>query len=158
MTQVLEQLTTLLRNDLENLKALNHTLGQEHRALESNNADSLTALSSEKEQLLAALRQRARQKVRLLVELGFRPDLGSPSAFLVKQAVSPELLGLWQKAQTGLEICQRQNSVNGRIISHMQRRLARMADILRGNDRSQRLYGSAGETRNLNHNSVLASV
>lgn len=158
MNKALEQLDTLLRSDLQSLQELNRVLAREHQALEKNSAESLNELSETKNQLLEALRQRARQKVRLLVEMGFRPDQGASSEFLSGKDVDPAIQNLWQKAQTGLEICQRQNAVNGRIISHMQRRLSRMADILRGNDRSQRLYGSAGETHNLNHNSVLASV
>ena len=155
---VLEELETLLGSDLQSLQQLNRALAREHQALEHNSADDLSALSEEKNRLLETLRQSARRKVHLLVEMGFRPNQGVPSQFLRENGASDALLGLWQKAQTGLEICQRKNAVNGRIINHMQRRLSRMADILRGNDRSQRLYGSAGETQNLNHNSVLASV
>jgi len=157
-TSKIDQLAALLNTDLQSLDLLDAALQQEHQALEKNTSEALESATREKNALLEQLRERARQKVHLLVDLGYRPDKGAPSAFLEHNGAPARMLELWHRAQSRLEDCQRQNAVNGRIISHMQRRLTRMADILRGNDRSQRLYGAAGQTQNLNHNSVLASV
>lgn len=157
--QTTTDLKTLLKKDLANLEQLHNTLHSEHEALRANDASTLEQTATDKDRLLKAIRERAKTKIRLLVNLGYHPDSGeSPSSFLGRTTGDQALIGLWHNAQSQLEECQRRNAVNGRIINHMQRRLTRISDIIRGADRNQSLYGKAGETQSLNHSNVLASV
>ncbi len=157
--QTTNDLKALLKKDLANLEQLHKVLQGEHEALRNNNALDLEQAATEKDRLLKAIRERAKTKIRLLVNLGYHPDSGeTPSDFLQKKTGDQVLIELWRNAQSQLETCQRTNAVNGRIINHMQRRLTRISDIIRGADRNQSLYGKAGETQSLTHSSVLASA
>lgn len=160
MTQeTIDGLKSLLRKDEANLDQLLKVLEAEHEALASNDMTALENATSEKDTILQAVRERAKRKIRLLVELGYRPDSGqAPSVFLKQVSSDDDLIGRWESAQSYLERCQQKNAVNGRILGHLQRRVTRISDIIRGADRSQSLYSSGGETQSLNHSHVLASV
>lgn len=155
-----ETLDQLLKKDEANLGRLAEVLEEEHRALASNAMEQLEQATSEKNGLLDALRDRAKQKIRLLAQLGYRPDSGrAVSDFLREQAgADSALMKRWEAAQERLSECQHRNAVNGRILGHLQRRLSRVSDIIRGADQQQALYGSAGESRNLTHSQVFASA
>lgn len=157
--QTIDGLKSLLRKDEANLERLLTVLESEHEALAGNDMAALESATSEKDSLLNAIRERAKRKIRLLVELGYHPDSGqAASAFLRENANDPELLERWERAQAQLDRCQQKNAVNGRILGHLQRRVTRISDIIRGADSNQSLYSSGGETRSLNHSHVLASV
>ena len=157
--QTTNDLKALLKKDLANLEQLHEVLQSEHEALRNNNASALEQTAGDKDRLLKAIRERAKVKIRHLVNLGYHPDSGEkPSAFLASKTGDQVLIGLWRNAQSQLDECQRANAVNGRIINHMQRRLTRISDIIRGADRNQSLYGKSGETRTLTHTNVLTSA
>ena len=158
MADTQDRLIQLLKGDLALLQKLSETLDEEHQALADNDSERIRTLTDSKNDLLESIRERARRKVRLLVNLGYRPDQGAPSDFLVEQELDPTIQSLWGKAQSHLEHCQTRNEVNGRIIIHMNRRLGRMADILRGNDQRQSLYGSSGQRSSLNSSTTFASA
>lgn len=160
MTQeTVDGLKSLLRKDEANLEQLLAILETEHRALASNDMTTLENATNEKDELLKAIRERAKRKIRLLTQLGYRPDsVESPSLFLERISGDASLMERWRRAQKQLEHCQHRNAVNGRILGHLQRRITRISDIIRGADRNQSLYGSAGETQSLNHSQVLTSV
>ena len=155
-----ETLDQLLKKDEANLTRLAEALEQEHRALAGNDMQQLEQATSEKNELLDALRERAKQKIHLLAQLGYRPDSGQAvSDFLRDQAGADSLLmQRWEAAQKQLNECQHRNAVNGRILGHLQRRISRISDIIRGADQQQALYGSTGESRSLTHSQVFASA
>lgn len=160
MTQAtVEGLKTLLRKDEASLEQLLTVLESEHEALAGNDMTALENATSEKDEILQAIRERAKRKIRLLVDLGYRPDSGQvPSQFLKQISGDDDLIQRWESAQAQLERCQQKNAVNGRIVGHLQRRVTRISDIIRGSDRNQSLYSSGGETQSVNHSHVLASV
>ncbi|XOZ34307.1 flagella synthesis protein FlgN [Halomonadaceae bacterium KBTZ08] len=155
-----DTLDQLLRKDEANLNRLAEVLEQEHQALAGNEMAQLEQATREKNELLDALRDRAKQKIRVLAQLGYRPDSGQAiSDFLRNQAgAQSTLMKRWEEAQQQLGECQHRNEVNGRILGHLQRRLSRISDIIRGADQQQSLYGSTGEARSLTHSHVFASA
>lgn len=156
----LETLDELLRSDESELGRLADVLESEHRALAGNDMEQLQQATAEKDELLGALRERAKRKIHLLAQLGYRPDRKhAASEFLREQAgADSSLMERWHSAQQKLAECQHRNAVNGRILGHLQRRLSRISDIIRGADQNQSLYGSAGESRSLTDSHVFASV
>ncbi len=153
-------LDQLLREDEANLARLAGVLDEEHTALADNDMETLERATSEKNDLLSALRERARKKIHLLAQLGYRPDSGqAASTFLREKAgADSSIMERWHSAQKQLSECQHRNAVNGRILGHLQRRLSRISDIIRGADQKQSLYGSAGESRSLTDSHVFASA
>ncbi|MDX5298663.1 MAG: flagellar protein FlgN [Gammaproteobacteria bacterium] len=151
------QLKQLLEQDLVTLSQLQATLADERKALDSRDTAVLQKITHDKDALLNQLRERARSKVCTLVNIGYRPEKGHPGDFIRASGVRP-LIDLWEQAERGLRDVQFQNEVNGRVIGHLQRRLARLADIMRGKAQQPKLYGAQGQERSVGHTSVLASA
>ena len=114
-------------------------------------------MTSEKNDLLGAIRERAKQKIRTLVQMGYRPESGEPSRFIRSAGLS-DLFQLWQEADQKLRACQTLNQNNGRVITHLQKRLTRLTDIFRGTNGQQKLYGARGDLTTVASRTVLASA
>lgn len=153
----IDELRQLLQQDCDQLAELAQLLGEENRLLAGSNATALEQLTLRKNSLLDQVRARAKQKIQLLVQSGYRPQSGSPSRYIRSTGLT-DLVDLWSHADAALADCQRQNQVNGRIISHLQKRLARLTDIFRGTTGHQKLYGASGEQTSVNQRNMLASA
>lgn len=156
-TANLEDLKTLLNHDISSLETLAKLIAQEREALGANDVTALEPLVASKQALLDSIRVSAREKVRHLVALGFKPASGTPSSFL-DQFGDEGLASLWGQAQKAMVECQNANSVNGKVINHLQKRAARLSEIIRGVNPNQKLYGAAGREETLGHKTVLANV
>jgi flagella synthesis protein FlgN len=153
----IDELKELLAGDIRQLDMLADILNQEKACLAKADVRKLESLTSEKNTLLEQIRESAKRKIRLLVAMGFRPDSGEPSRF-IRSAGLPDLLALWEEADNRLRNCQEVNQTNGRVISHMQKRLSRLTDIFRGVSGHQKLYGAQGEQKAVSHSTILASA
>ncbi len=153
----IDELKDLLAEDIRQLDTLADILNQEKAYLSSSDIRNLDALTREKNSLLEQIRESAKRKIRLLVAMGFRPESGEPSRF-IRNAGLPDLLALWQDADRRLRTCQEMNHTNGRVISHLQKRLSRLTDIFRGVAGHQKLYGAQGEQKAVSHSTILASA
>lgn len=153
----IDDLKNLLSQDISQLDTLADILDREKTCLASSDLQALNALTKEKNDLLSAVRERARQKIRTLVQMGYRPESGEPSRFIRSAGLS-DLDQLWQDADRKLRACQSLNQTNGRVISHLQKRLARLTDIFRGSTSQPKLYGAHGEQTTVSSRTVLASA
>ncbi|WP_372995776.1 flagella synthesis protein FlgN [Marinobacter sp.] len=153
----IDDLKTLLSQDISQLETLADILDREKSCLAKSDLRQLDALTKEKNDLLSALRERAKQKIRTLVQMGYRPESGDPSRF-IRSAGSAELFNLWQDADRKLRACQTLNQTNGRVIAHLQKRLSRLTDIFRGATGQQKLYGAQGQQTTVSSSTVLASA
>jgi flagella synthesis protein FlgN len=152
-----DALKNLLEQDIDQLTTLSDLLEQEKSLLSGADVKSLASVTHEKNQCLSQIRERAKAKIRLLVAMGFRPDQGEPSRFL-RSAGMNDLVSLWQQASERMSHCQALNQANGRVISHLQKRLARLTEIFRGATGQDKLYGAQGQEEALSHSNVLASA
>ncbi len=153
----IDDLKTLLAQDISQLDELADLLGKEKTLLGNSDLRQLEALTQEKNRLLGAIRERAKQKIRTLVQMGYRPENGEPSRF-IRSAGLIDVTELWQQADSKLKTCQALNQTNGRVISHLQKRLSRLTDIFRGATGQQKLYGARGEQTSVSSSTVLASA
>ena len=153
----IDDLKTLLSQDVSQLDVLADILGREKNCLATSDLQALNELTREKNDLLGAIRERAKQKIRTLVQMGYRPESGEPSRFILSAGLS-ELYQLWQEADQKLRACQTLNQNNGRVITHLQKRLTRLTDIFRGANGQQTLYGARGEQTAVSSRTVLASA
>ncbi len=153
----IDELKSLLEQDIDQLTTLSDLLEQEKSLLGGTDVKSLASVTQEKNQYLDQIRERAKVKIRLLVAVGFRPDQGEPSRFL-RSAGMNELVSLWQQASDQLTHCQALNQANSRVISHLQKRLARLTEIFRGATGQDKLYGAKGQEEAVSHSNVLASA
>ena len=65
---------------------------------------------------------------------------------------------IWQQASVQLKHCQTLNRANSCVISHLQKRLARLTEIFRGATGQDKLYGAKGQEQAVSHSNVLASA
>lgn len=153
----IDDLKNLLSEDIRQLDTLADTLCKEKSCLSGSDTKALDTLTREKNAILEQIRGRAKQKIHALVAMGFRPDNGEPSRF-IRSAGLHDLYTLWQEADIKLRECHQLNENNGRIISHLQKRLTRLTDIFRGASGQQKLYGAKGEQTGVSSRTVLASA
>lgn len=153
----IDDLKTYLSQDVSQLEVLADVLNREKTCLANSDLRQLETLTKEKNDLLAAIRERAKQKIRTLVQMGYRPESGDPSRF-IRSAGFSDLFELWQDADRKLKACQTLNQTNGRVISHLQKRLSRLTDIFRGATGQQKLYGAQGQQTTVSSRTVLASA
>jgi flagella synthesis protein FlgN len=153
----IDDLKTLLSQDISQLGTLADILEREKTCLANSDLRQLEALTKEKNDLLGAVRERAKQKIRTLVQMGYRPESGEPSRF-IRSAGFSDLFQLWQEAEQKLRACQTLNQTNGRVISHLQKRLSKLTDIFRGATGQQKLYGAQGQQTTVSSRTVLASA
>ncbi|MBK1874816.1 flagellar protein FlgN [Marinobacter sp. 1-3A] len=153
----IDDLKNLLSLDIRQLETLADILKNEKTCLSGSDTKALDTLTREKNAVLGEIRERAKQKIRTLVAMGFRPDSGDPSRF-IRSAGLDELYALWQEADSKLRECHVLNENNGRIINHLQKRLTRLTDIFRGASGQQKLYGAKGQQTTVSSRTVLASA
>ncbi|WP_298446975.1 flagella synthesis protein FlgN [uncultured Marinobacter sp.] len=153
----IDDLKNLLSLDIRQLETLADILKNEKTCLSGSDTKALDTLTREKNAVLGEIRERAKQKIRTLVAMGFRPDSGDPSRF-IRSAGLDELYALWQEADSKLRECHILNENNGRIINHLQKRLTRLTDIFRGASGQQKLYGAKGQQTTVSSRTVLASA
>lgn len=152
-----DKLQALLDQDLDQLLQLRTLLEEEKGLLAEADVRSIEPLTEKKNALLTTIRERARQKVHLLVEMGFRPDQGHPSRF-IRSAGLTDLHKSWESAQAALAECHTLNQQNSKVVSHLQARLAKLTDIFRGSSGQQKLYGASGQQTSVGQRNILASA
>ncbi|SES65787.1 flagella synthesis protein FlgN [Marinobacter segnicrescens] len=152
-----DKLQALLNQDLEQLRQLETLLEEEQALLGDADVRAIEPVTSRKNALLGDIRERARQKVHLLVEMGFRPDQGHPSRF-IRSAGLTELYQSWEAAQSVLARCHSLNQQNSKVVAHLQSRLSRLTDIFRGSSGQQKLYGATGQQTSVGQRNILASA
>ena len=153
----IDELKELLEQDIRQLSTMANLLSQEQQLLSTSDLQQLQSVTEQKNALLEQIRERAKLKIHALVAMGFRPDSGNPSRFIVALGLT-ELHQLWQHAEQHLKQCQQLNQNNGRVMAHMQKRLARLSDIVRGASSQQKLYGAGGQHTAISSRTILASA
>ncbi|MBB5320404.1 flagella synthesis protein FlgN [Marinobacter oulmenensis] len=153
----IDDLKQLLQEDIRQLDNLTDVLSREKTTLSSSDISELQGITSEKNAILEAIRERAKRKIHLLVSMGYKPTAGAPSRF-IRAAGMDDLYQLWQQADEKLRACQSLNQNNGRVVGHLQKRLGRLTDIFRGASSQQKLYGAKGEQTRVSSSTVLASA
>ena len=152
-----DDLKSLLSEDVRELDSLADVLTREKDILGSADASALQEITEQKNTILENIRARAKQKIRLLVKMGYKPDTGAPSRFIRSSGLD-ELYELWTAADSKLRFCQSVNENNGRVVGHLQKRLGRLTDIFRGASAQQKLYGAKGQQTGNSSRTMLASA
>ncbi|HTN33232.1 MAG TPA: flagellar protein FlgN [Marinobacter sp.] len=153
----IDNLKDFLSQDIRQLQDLADILHSERSCLSTSDLRTLETLAADKNRLLDEIRERAKLKIHALVAIGYKPDSGEPSRFILSAGLT-ELHNLWKQADTQMRECQSINQNNGRVISHLQKRLSRITEIFRGASGQQKLYGAKGEHTNVSSRTILASA
>lgn len=149
MTQFTDDLKKLLKQDIIDLTSLKTLLEQEKNTLTTRNTDKINHLAEQKNYMVGQLENRAKIKAKLLGSsgLGIRPGHVEE---VLKTLNDSELMSLWTESRNALNDCQKQNAINGGIISQSRQRVAKLMTIIRGQNKAPNLYGQQGKTQAYN--------
>ena len=133
----------LLQQDLQATRQLSELLQQEREALKARNHQRQSQLIEAKSQQMAILDGNRKKRERLLSGLGLTATKASWES-LLKGASSPELPQLWQSLTAEFEACQQANVVNGKMIGRSRQIFGRLLNIMRGQVAAPDLYNQKG--------------
>lgn len=151
----------LLEQDINTATALLTLLQEEHDILQQRDHARLGALINDKQTLMAALEQNAKQRsvwVRFLVE---RTQLSNEACWerLLNELDSAQLPPLWQQLQAIIAECKTHNEVNGKMIALSQRTLKQLTGLMRGQSMdTPDLYTASGSTESRKHNHTVVKA
>jgi len=157
MAALIDSLIPLLQRDAAQLSSLEQILKEERAALESRDNPALQAAVERKAQTVQLIQNNAQEKSRLFAQHGLPVSPQHIKAALA-QLKREDVLELWEQVKAQLEHCQSLNEINGRIVSRSQQSVARLMDILRGQDRQQKLYGQNGRDNSMGSTNLLANA
>lgn len=144
MSNFIEQLKSLLKQDLSDLNTLKRILEEEKNTLKTRNSSRIKAISESKASAVQTLEFRAKVKAKLIAKsgLGIRPGEVERTLSTLNDN---ELLTLWQDSQNQLALCKDKNTINGSIISRSLQRTNKLMMIIRGQNNAPNLYGQQGK-------------
>lgn len=146
MTTTVRNLVECLQKDEKELKHLETALRKEREALQNRDLKLLEDVIKVKTSLLTSLEQRAKQKMQILIALGYTPNRMTIDEFLIDLKNQP-LIRIWEYIRKKLRDCQSSNAVNGKVVSHSQMRVNKMMQIVRGQNSQASLYTASGKER-----------
>lgn len=149
MNPFAEELKQLLKQDIVDLESLKILLDQEKITLTTRNTDKINQLAQHKSQTVSQLETRAKMKAKLMASSGLELRPGQVEVKL-STLNDPELMALWKESRDQLSSCQEQNAVNGNIISQSRQRVNKLMMIIRGQNKTQHLYGQQGKAQTYN--------
>lgn len=149
MNTFIEELKKLLKQDIVDLTALNSILNQEKNTLTTRNTQKISKLAEYKSQTVTQLESRAKLKAQLIAKsgMGIRPGHVQEK---LSELNDQELMSLWNESRDKLSECQKQNSVNGSIITQSRQRVSKLMTIIRGQHKTPNLYGQQGKSQSFN--------
>lgn len=148
----------ILNLEIEQAERLLDLLEREYQLLQTAPAKPLEALLGEKRQQLKIVEHSVAEHHRFLQRQGLNSDRAGTLAFLDAGADNPLLLETWQRFESLLQACQKQNQINGGAVTLNQRQTRQMLDILLGIGAGNKTYGRSGESRSVNGSNSLGKA
>lgn len=136
----------MIAQDMASTEQLKNLLLQERELLEKREHDNLPSIIDQKDQLLDALAQNARQRQQLLQNLGLKTNAQSWEDLLLAHTALAPLRESWKALTDAFSECQRLNDVNGKMIARSKQTLGNLLNILRGQVAAPQLYTQSGAT------------
>jgi flagellar biosynthesis/type III secretory pathway chaperone len=140
-------LTSLLEEELVMARAMYELLEREYEALTDGDPEVITATSKSKLEQLKEMEQHLAQVNRFLLEQGLTADTRGAEQAITMTGPDPEVQSRWDELRSMEIKLQRQNEINGGIITIGQRRVKQALDILSGKSGLTGTYSQEGETR-----------
>ncbi|MNH01561.1 FlgN protein [compost metagenome] len=115
----IKQLIIGIQQDCGRYAALQQLLRNQHSLLASHDVDGLTEHNLQQTRLMADIQQQAQQRCQHLLALGLKPDEKGMATLITKlpATLQRSVSGQWQQLEQLLQLCQRQNDLNGRLLA-----------------------------------------
>ena len=152
MSNIIQELTKLIYQDLTNTDKLYAVLGQERELLSTRQFSQLPELVNQKQVLIDSIELTNKNKAKIVNELTTSRDPKEILNFLIAkfgQKPAQELKDLNNKLELQLKECRKLNSINGQVIVQSMRNNEQLVAIVTGNNTSAgNLYNSLGKVDN----------
>jgi len=149
-----QTLANLIEEELGLANSMHVLLEREYEALTDGNPEEITTISKKKLQQLQGMEQHLQQVNHFLLELGVTADTVGAEQVISRTGPDMQIQSKWD-ALRSMEIkLQRQNEINGGIITIGQRRVKQALDILSGKESLTGTYSQEGETKFSNTNNL----
>jgi flagellar biosynthesis/type III secretory pathway chaperone len=148
----------ILNLEIEQAQRLLGLLEQEYQLLQTAPAKPLENLLSEKRQQLKIVEESVAEHHRFLRRQDLSCDRAGTLAFIEADTGNPLLAETWQRFESLLAACQKQNQINGGAVTLNQRQTKQMLDILLGISTSNKTYSRSGESRSVNGSNSLGKA
>lgn len=139
-------LSGIIEQELAAAESMHKLLGLEYEALTDGDPDQIKSISAEKIQQMRLMEQLLAKRNGFLLELGLAPDISAIETAISGMESNSELRAQWEKFRSVTIKLQKQNDINGGIISIGQRRVKQALDILSGKENLSGTYSQEGET------------
>jgi flagella synthesis protein FlgN len=143
----LQQLSSLLKSELNHSVQLAELLKQEREALKAADLEQINYLTQKKQPHVVQLEQIGRQREQLLKAAGFPGGKSGLEAFIANhdETEVSQIRQLINKLRQAARICRDHNQINGGIVNVNRQHLVRALSILHGRDPETGAYGPGGE-------------
>jgi len=156
-SHAIEQLKSLLKQDLNDLDRLNQLLAEEKASLKTRDSVKIEQSSLIKSELIKQIDARAKLKAKTIANSGLGIKPGHVGEAL-KSLGDPGLSALWDESLEKLTLCKDENLVNGTIISHSIQRTSKLMTIIRGQSAAPNLYGQQGKSQSYSGSQMIGKA
>lgn len=141
-----QTLAGLIEQELEMANSMHGLLELEYEALTDGNPDGIKSISTKKIERMRLMEQQLDRRNRFLTELGLTADNNGADEAIAGIELNSGLRAKWDELRSVAIKLQKQNEINGGIISIGQRRVKQALDILSGKENLTGTYSQEGET------------
>jgi len=145
-TQI-QTLSDLIEGELEMARSMHDLLEHEYEALTDGDPELITAISKQKLEQLQQMEQHLAKVNLYLLDLGLTADTRGAEQAIARTGPDTQVQSKWDQLRSMEIKLQRQNDINGGIISIGQRRVKQALDILSGKESLTGTYSQEGETQ-----------
>jgi len=142
-----QTISNLLDEELAMAKSMYGLLEREYEALTDGDPEVITATSKKKLEQLQEMEQHLAQVNLFLLELGLTADTRGAEHAIAMTGPDQTLQSKWDELRSMEIKLQRQNEINGGIITIGQRRVKQALDILSGKAGLTGTYSQEGEAK-----------
>jgi len=148
-------LNTTFEQDLPATAQLLALLQRERETLEQRNYQEFQQITEQKQKLLSLLEHHTGIRMQLFQQAGLSDEA---SVLKAAQLQAPAIAQSWHKLGKQWASCQELNEVNERIAKRTRLVVGQVLDLLRGQNKQEKLYDVKGYTNNSNNGRSITSA
>jgi len=148
-------LNTTFEQDLPATAQLLALLQREREMLEERNYQEFQQIVEQKQKLLAMLEQHTVIRQQLFQQAGL---VDEASILRAAEQQAPAVAQSWHKLGKQWASCQELNEINERIATRTRLVVGQVLDLLRGQNKQEKLYNVKGYTNNSNNGRSITSA
>jgi flagellar biosynthesis/type III secretory pathway chaperone len=142
----------------EDVRMLRDLLNKEFEILQQADPEPLHKITAEKQRLIEKIDKTLASQNAFLEQQGLPSNRQGIEAYLQRIARDAPIHQQWKALEQQFESSQKQNEINGALLTQSRRQIGNALDILQGFSRKQNTYGPSGESRSTQPSKLLGSA